>query len=201
MATASVTKRGGGGLRLASAQHELTLEQFLRLPEAEPALEFEDGRVTQKVSPKGQHSTLQGALVEIVNRKSRRRKVVHAFPELRTTYGGRSFVPDVAVYRLERIPHTPDGKVANDFLAPPDIAIEIVSPRQTVNALVRRCLRYVALGVRAALLVDPDDESVILFRPDGSAVALRGAGEVDLGDIAPGFRLTVADLFARLRIG
>jgi len=28
----------------------MTLEEFLRLPEEEPALEYEEGRVTQKVA-------------------------------------------------------------------------------------------------------------------------------------------------------
>jgi hypothetical protein len=38
----------------------MTLVEFLALPEEEPALEFADGRVEQKVSPKGKHSGLQG---------------------------------------------------------------------------------------------------------------------------------------------
>jgi Uma2 family endonuclease len=36
----------------------MTLEQFLALRERKSALEFEDGEVTQKVSPKGPHSAL-----------------------------------------------------------------------------------------------------------------------------------------------
>ncbi len=33
----------------------LSLEAFLTLPEVKPSLEYEEGRVTQKVSPKIQH--------------------------------------------------------------------------------------------------------------------------------------------------
>lgn len=185
---------------MAIAQPELTLDRFLALPEAEPALEFEEGRAVPKVSPKGQHSSLQGGLVELFNRFARPRKLARAFPELRSSFAGRSYVPDVAVYRWERIPRTPDGKVANDFVEPPDSAVEIVSPGQSTNALVRRCLWYVANGVRVALLVDPDDESVVLFRPGASPSALCGADELDLGDLLPGFRVAVAELFASLRI-
>ena len=39
-----------------------TLEQFLRLPETKPALEFECGRITQKVSPTTDHAALQARL-------------------------------------------------------------------------------------------------------------------------------------------
>src|SRR5690242_18087723 len=119
----------------------LTLEEFLVLPEQKPELEYEDGEVTQKVSPKARHSVLQSACAEAVDRRYRRRKVAMAFPELRCTFGGQSYVPDVSVLRWDRIPRTADGRVADDVLWPPDIAIEIVSPGQSVNALVRRCIR------------------------------------------------------------
>ena len=121
-----------------------------------------------------------------------------AFPELRTTYAGYSRVPDVAVYRWERIPVDESGKVANVFREPPDIAIEIVSPEQRVNAQVQRCLWYVENGVLAALLLDPADESVRLFRPNRPIAELHRADRIPLGDILPRFRLTVQDLFDSL---
>ena len=84
---------------MAIAPPTLTIDEFLQLPEAEPALEFEEGRIIQKVSPKGQHSSLQSELVELFNRFARPRKLALAFPELRTSFAGRSYVPDIAVYR------------------------------------------------------------------------------------------------------
>ena len=178
----------------------LTLEEFLTLPEKKPALEYEDGKVTQKVSPMGKHSRLQAGTVALFNRFAEPRKLALAFPELRTTFGGYSRVPDVSVYRWERIPVDESGKVANDFREPPDIAIEIVSPGQRVNPLVRRCLWYVEHGVGAALLIDPSDESALLFRRDRATAALQGDDRIDLTDILPGFQLTVQELFDSLII-
>lgn len=160
---------------------------------------FEDGLVSQKVSPKGKHSRLQVRLAERVNRFAEPAKLASAFTELRATFGGHSYVPDVAVYRWDRIPRTPAGEVADDFLEPPDIAIEIVSPGQSVNALVRRCLWYVDNGVRMALLVDPGDASVIVFRPDSMPSALRGTEEIDLREVVPDFQLSVNELFGMLK--
>ena len=185
---------------MAITQRPMTLAEFLELPEQKPALEYEDGRVTRKVSPKGQHSWLQFVLAELFNRFARPAKLALAFPELRTTFGGASRVPDVSVYRWERIPLTPDGEVADDFMEPPDIAIEIVSPRQSVTALVRRCLRFVEEGVTIALLVDPKDRSVLRFGPNGSARALRGPDRIDLSEVLPGFELTAQQLFDSLRL-
>ncbi|HEV8632979.1 MAG TPA: Uma2 family endonuclease, partial [Chloroflexota bacterium] len=69
----------------------LTLEEFLQLPEEEPALEYEDGVVTQKVSPKRRHGRLQGMLCELVNVFAQPRKLALAFTEARTVFRGRSY--------------------------------------------------------------------------------------------------------------
>jgi Uma2 family endonuclease len=186
---------------MAAPHQHITLDEFLRIPEQEPALEYEDRTVTQKVSPKGKHSALQYALAEHLNRFASTRKLARAFPELRTTYAGRSYVPDLAVYRWERIPIDDAGQVANDFWEPPDIAVEIVSPEQRTTALVQRCLWYVAHGVRVALMVDPADESVLVFQPDRTPEALQGQDRIVLGDLLPGFALTAQELFDSLRMG
>jgi Uma2 family endonuclease len=178
----------------------MTLKEFLALPEEEPALEYEEGVARQKVSPKGRHSALQAALVERINHFAKPRRLAYAFPELRATFAGRSYVPDVAVYRWERIPSRPDGTVADDILTPPDLAVEIASPEQRLAGLIRRCLWYVQHGVQIALLVDPDDESVLLFRPGVEAQAFHGEELIDLADLLPGCRFTARELFAALRI-
>jgi len=176
-----------------------TLEAFLRIPESKPALEFEDGRIIQKVSPKGRHSRLQVKLCEHINRFGEPDRVALAFSELRTTFAGHSYVPDVVVYRWERVPTTSDGDLADDFRVPPDVAVEIVSPEQSVNAQVRRCLWYVANGVDTAFLVDPVDRSVLSFRIEQSPKLLRGTDQIVLGAVLPDFRLTVTELFESLQ--
>jgi Uma2 family endonuclease len=183
---------------MAVSQRPMSLAQFLALAEKEPPLEFEDGVVTQKVSPKGRHSALQAELIELFNRHGRPRKFARAFPELRTTFGGRSYVPDVAVYRWERIPLDSSGRIADDFRVAPDVAVEIVSPKQSTTKIVRRCVWYVNHGVRVALQVDPFDESVLVFRASQTPLALRGPDRIDLDDVLPGLVVTVADLIGAL---
>ena len=186
---------------MAITQRRLTLDQFLALSEQEPALELgADGAVTQKVSPKGQHSRLQFILCQRVNDFAEDRRLALAFPELRTVFGGAAYVPDVAVYRWVRIPRTAESKIAHDFRLPPDIAVEIVSPAQSANALVRRCAWYVANGVEIALLVDPADESVLIFQSLATPRVIRGTDQIDLDRVLPGFELTAVELFDALRL-
>lgn len=183
---------------MAVAPRPLTLEEFLKLPEEKPALEFSDGVVTQKVSPKGRHSRLHGVLVQLLSESAGHPASAWVLPELRATFAGASIVPDISVYQRARVPRDARGRIADDFLEPPDIAIEIVSPGQSATTLVRRCLWYVAHGVQIALLVDPSDESVLAFRPGQPAVAWHGADRIDLHEVVPGFELTVERLFASL---
>jgi Uma2 family endonuclease len=178
----------------------LSIEEFLKLPEEEPPLEFEDGVVTQKVSPKARHSRLQFVLADRFIQVGEPTKLALAFPELRATFAGRSYVPDVSLIAWNRIPVDESGRIADDFFEPPDIAVEIVSPEQRVTALVRRCVWYADNGVRVALIVDPADESVLVFRAGQPPEALHGSDRIDLSDVLPGFELTVQELFASLRI-
>jgi Uma2 family endonuclease len=182
------------------ARRHLTLEEFLALPEEKPALQYFEGRVTQKMAPKGRHSMLQGGLVEFFNRLGRPGRIAVAFPELRTTYAGASFVPDLAVYRWARIPIDVDGEVADEFFLPPDIAVEIVSPRQSRPKLRHQCRWYVDNGVLIALLVDPRYHTVMRLEPRQPETLLRGSDLVDCTAILPGARLTVDELFACLRL-
>ncbi|HEY3081314.1 MAG TPA: Uma2 family endonuclease [Chloroflexota bacterium] len=179
----------------------LTLEEFLRLPEEEPALEYEDGMVTQKVSPKRRHGRLQGMLCELVNVFAQPRKLALAFTEARTVFRGRSYVPDVVVYRWDRIPVGADGLIEDgNFESAPDVAIEILSPGQSMPAAIRRCTWYVAHDVPIALLIVPDDEAVLVFRPGKLVEVVQGDEPVDLAEVLPGFELTAQRLFEGLRL-
>jgi Uma2 family endonuclease len=108
---------------MAITPQAMTLDEFLQLAEVKPALEYHDGIVTQKMAPKGWHSVLQVELAEWINRTARRSRSARALTELRTTFAGASHVPDVVVYRAERIPRDAAGQVLNDVFAPPDVAI------------------------------------------------------------------------------
>jgi Uma2 family endonuclease len=182
-----------------SRRRRLTLEEFLQLPEEKPALEYEDGRVEQKASPQGKHSALHGELYRLLWAATRQGKLVHVFIELRMTFADRSYVPDLAVFMAERIPWRVDGTIGEEFLLAPDMAVEILSPGQRVSLGIRCCAWYVQNGARAALLVDGEDQSVLLFRPGIPVHVVRGDERIDLDDILPAFKLTARRLFAALR--
>ena len=185
---------------MAVAGRKLTLEEFLALPEEKPALEYFDGEVTQKVAPQGKHSLLRYRLAEFFNSALRPQRIGYAFPNLRTTYAGASPVPDLAVYRWQRIPRLPNGEVADRFDSPPDIAVEIVPPELIASMLRRKCAWYVANGTGLALIADPNHRVIEWFRPGQAPVELRGSDVLDFGVVLPGLSLRVDALFDMLKL-
>jgi Uma2 family endonuclease len=186
---------------MAISERRMTLEEFLQLPEVKPALELVAGRVSQKVSPKAVHGKLQGTLARLFDNFALPRKLASAFTETRVTFAGDSLVPDVVVYRWHRIQCDADGEIVDDFTTPPDLAIEIVSPGQSVRGQHERCRWYVDNGVEIALCVNPRPRrrSVTLFRAGDEPIVLTGDDRIPLDSVLPGFELTVAALFAALR--
>jgi Uma2 family endonuclease len=89
----------------------LTLEQFLPLPDAEPALEMgANGEITQKASPTTEHAALQRELAARLEAHARPLRLGHAFTEQRVILGQIARVPDVSFYRQDRSPLDADGR-------------------------------------------------------------------------------------------
>jgi Uma2 family endonuclease len=179
----------------------LTLDEFLLQPEEQPALEYERGVITQKMSPKMRHAALQTAFTMRFETHGYPQTLVRAFPETRVTWPeeGVSYVPDVIAYLLERVPVDQYGDLPEDVIVPPDVAIEIPSPGQGLETQMDRCRWYVAHGVRASLLAPPARRSVWVFRPGAETGPLVGDAVVDLGDVFEGFSFVVSDVFRALR--
>jgi Uma2 family endonuclease len=180
----------------------LTLSEFLKLPETKPASEYINGQIIQKPMPQGKHSTLQGELVNTINGVAKTQRIALAFPELRCTFGGRSIVPDVAVFAWERIPLDQNGDVANVFQAAPDWTIEILSPDQSQTKVTGNILHCLKHGSRLGWLIDPDIRSVLVYPTGQQPELLQKVGDVlPVPDLVEGLQLTVGDLFGWLRLG
>lgn len=143
----------------------ITLEEFLKLPETEPASEYIDGHIIQKPMPQGKHSTIQTEFSTAVNGMLKPQKVARAFSELRCTFGGRSIVPDVFVFTWQRIPRDQKGEVANTFLVAPDWTIEILSPDQSQTKVTKNILHCLNHGTQMGWLVDPDEQTIFVYLP------------------------------------
>jgi Uma2 family endonuclease len=106
--------------------------------------------------------------------------------------------PDVGFVAKARITKPPERY----FQLAPDLAVEVVSPTDSLRKVQRKAKKYLAFGVREVWIVYPDDQTVDVCRPaNEGAVLVQEFGKSDTldgGDILPGLRLPVNDLFAFL---
>jgi Uma2 family endonuclease len=103
--------------------------------------------------------------------------------------------PDAAYISKERQPKLPD----RFFTAAPDLAVEVVSPTDSMKKVHRKALRYIKYGVRLVWVVYPDDKTVDAYMPsvagDATVQEIGIDGVLDGGEVLPGFTLPVRDLF------
>lgn len=177
----------------------LTLAEFLQLPDTKPAREYIDGQIIQKPMPQGKHSVIQGELVPAINGVVKSKQIARAFPELRCTFGGRSTVPDIAVFVWNRIPRDENRAVANTFLAAPDWTIEILSPDQNQTKVTKNILHCLRNGTDVGWLIDPAEETVFIYRPHQEPEVLDEPSELLIvPSFASELKLTIKDVFAWL---
>jgi len=175
----------------------LTLAEFWQLPETKPASEYIDGQVIQKPMPQGKHSVIQGELIPTLNSVVKSKRIARVFPELRCTFGGRSTVPDIVVFLWNRIPRDQNGEVANVFPAAPDWAIEILSPDQSQTKVTKNILHCLRHGTQMGWLIDPDEKTVFVYRPNQEPEVLDKPDEiVPMPSFVSELQLTIKDLFA-----
>ena len=180
----------------------ITLAEFLQQPETKPAREYIDGYIIQKPMPQGQHSRIQQKLINTINTITEDAHVALALPELRCTFGGRSIIPDVSVFRWQRLPTNDDGTIANAFNAAPDWTIEILSPEQSSTRVVSNILHCLNHGGLGGWLIDPNESLVQVYLPNQLPASLEeGDNELTMTGLAPNLALTVGQVFGWLRVG
>ncbi|ACK72670.1 protein of unknown function DUF820 [Gloeothece citriformis PCC 7424] len=180
--------------------NQLSLEEFLKLPETKPASEYIDGVIEQKPMPQGEHSIIQTRLVTAINEVALSKKLALAFTELRCTFGGRSIVPDLSVFVWDRIPKTSTGRIVNRFEICPDWMIEILSPEQSTNKIIRKIIFSLKGGTQLAWLIDPEDESVTIFYPNQLPEVKEKEEILPVLDSLKDWQLSVEEMFSWLKL-
>jgi Uma2 family endonuclease len=186
---------------------QITLEEFLALPDTKPASEYIDGKIIQKPMPQGQHSILQIELGMEINQALRRKGIATAFPELRCSFGGRAIVPDVVIFEDAKIPYDKNGDIENVFSIPPDWTIEILSPEQSTTKVLKNISHYLAYGSQMGWLIDPADRSVFICMPVGEPTEGNRTFQIidepstilPVPEFAKSIQLTVEQLFSWIK--
>ncbi len=102
-----------------------------------------------KPVPRFKHSRVQANVIMAL---SAYRTQYDVLPELDIVLNGKPFVPDICVYPKG----TPNWAGEEEpFREPPLIAIEIISPSQSIEHLLSRAKDYLAAGAGTAWIIVP----------------------------------------------
>jgi Uma2 family endonuclease len=163
-----------------------TVEEYLRTSWS-PDRELVDGRIEERNLGEKEHSILQRYFTFLFMLK-RDEWGVEVFPELRTQTKSSNFrVPDVLIVRAE-------DKFKRYVTKAPLIAIEILSPEDTMAAMRKKAAEYRDFGVENIWVIDP--EKRIAFRHAGNSLEEFLLGELTV----PGtpIRIVLSEMFAEL---
>lgn len=168
---------------------KLTLEEFWVLPEGETAYELVGGQAIPKVSPKYFHSSLQRAFDRLISAWCQGKGRIR--PEWALTLKRQEVdwvpTPDLTYISYERLPRR--WKRNEACPVPPELAIEIISPGQTLKDFEQKAEDYLAAGVSQVWVVDPETASIRAFFPDGQVAFYKDDSKI-IDPLFPGLSLT-----------
>jgi Uma2 family endonuclease len=102
--------------------------------------------------------------------------------------------PDVAFVRIESVQRT--GRLPGYRSGAPDLAVEVLSPSDTVTSVEEKVAEWLEAGARMVWVVSPKLHTVTVYRSLTDIVTLTEKDILDGGDVVPGFQIKVADIFA-----
>jgi Uma2 family endonuclease len=102
--------------------------------------------------------------------------------------------PDVAFVSRKRIQEV--GDVEGYWPGAPDMVVEVISPSDTYTEVEEKVVQWLSAGVRMVLVVDPRRRIVTVYRSLTDITILTEGATIDGGDVVPGWKMQVDDLFA-----
>ncbi len=101
-------------------------------------------------------------------------------------------IPDVA-YLTEQADKSQDE---NQFISgAPALAIEVVSPSNTLREMQERAGEYLDAGARLVWIINPEKKTADMYRTDGQRIAVSGDGVLEGFDVLPELKLPLATVF------
>ena len=152
---------------------QMTLDEFLTLPESVMPTEYIDNEVIMSPAPPPRHQVVLRLLVFHVNSLASGGELIFAPADV--LLGNHILQPDLFWIRA-------DGDCViqkNLWQGAPDLVVEVLSPSTARFDRGRKYEIYEAAGVREYWLVDPDAEFVEVYVRDGQKFARLGLYDSD----------------------
>lgn len=172
-----------------------TIEEFERLPDEASRMELVRGQVVREPPAGFEHGALAVRIATCLDSFVRQHglgKVLGAetgfvlFDDPPTVRA-----PDVAFVTRDRLPSDTRGfgRLA------PDLAVEIVSPSNTVAEIQDKVFDYLDAGTKLVWVVEPRGRTVTVYRSRDEIRILTSSQELEGDEVLPGFRIELLEFF------
>ena len=177
----------------------MTLDEFLRLHGGETCIELVRGQVVRYPMPGGPHGYICNNASAIITPFVREHGLGRVFSndtftktrltEAKETLRG----PDVAFVSYARMPKGPIPK--GPIPCAPDLVVEVRSPSDRIPQLSTKATEYLDAGATVVLVLDPETESLAVYRENEFPIRMHNGDELTLPDVLPGFSIEVKKFF------
>ena len=178
--------------------HLLTAEDLLEMPDDGHRYELVRGEL-REMPPAGHvHGEIAlsiGAELRQYVKQNRLGKTYAAETGFKVaTNPDHVLASDAAFVQKGRTDHV--GESTGFWPGAPDLAVEVISPRDTYSDVAEKALDWLDAGTRMVLVVDPRCHTVTVYRSSSNIVVLSEHDAIDGADVVPGWKLPVREIFA-----
>ncbi|MEG4420343.1 Uma2 family endonuclease [Microcoleus sp. LAD1_D5] len=99
--------------------------------------------------------------------------------------------PDVSFVRAARLRQSP--RYFGELV--PDLVVEIKSQSDRIKPIETKVLKFIELGAIIGILIDPDEETVTIYRSTGEPTVLGNGDILTVAELFPGWELPVSELW------
>ncbi|WP_333026393.1 MULTISPECIES: Uma2 family endonuclease [unclassified Microcoleus] len=99
--------------------------------------------------------------------------------------------PDVSFVRAARLRQSP--RYFGELV--PDLVVEIKSQSDRIKPLEKKIQNFIELGAQVGILIDPDEETVTVYRPEGEPIVLGNEDILTVPELFPGWELPISELW------
>ena len=170
---------------------------FAGLPEEDAyRIELVRGRVVREPRPGARHGWLVQKLFSALHAHVEQHRlgiVINETGFLLSVDPPTVRGPDLAVILSENLPREelPEGF----WTMPPDLVVEVLSPSNSAVEIHEKVVDYLTAGSRLVWVVDAHTRTVIVYGSRDESRLLTLDCDLEGGEVIPGFRISVADLF------
>lgn len=174
----------------------VTAAELERMPQRDERIELVQGRLIRKPLHGWLHGQIVAAIAGEIGTFVRKH-------QLGKGYLGTGFTlsrdpdnvraPDAAFVSAARAAR--QTRREGFFDGAPDLAVEVISPTDTVEEIEQKVLEYLDAGTKLVWVANPRAQTITAYRALDQVRVLTRQDTLDGADVLPGFAVAVTELF------